>query len=310
MSYDSKNESHPKNDPRLDRYLDSLERALRPLSVSDRSEIITEIKSHVLSALERDPSSPVRDVLSALGEPEVVANRYLIERKVKPVKPPVSPIVKWLVIGFLGTLAIPFLFLTIAIFRFAPMFSWGQLRDNGFLGYSIEIDGRDEKVRIGPSRSQPEPFSGERTLEEGQKVSLNLSYGDIEIKTTSDSEFKWDCVLAGDGAGPKIEESDDGLSFTIAPASAKCLIQVPRLSPLKLVGSAGTVKLSEPGFDVDLSWQNGLVKILPAKDLTYTFDLKVTNGRTDEFLSTEGGKSIQIKVQLENGYIEKIEEEK
>src|SRR6187549_1830430 len=98
-------------DPRLESYLTSLERVLRPFPVSDRAEIITEIKSHVLSALERDPQARLDSVLSALGEPETVANRYLLERGLKPTKTSISPIVKWLIIGFLGTFAMILFFI-------------------------------------------------------------------------------------------------------------------------------------------------------------------------------------------------------
>lgn len=75
------------NDSRLDDYLTKLERLLMLFSVSDRAEIILEIKSHVHSALARDPNTQMDSILSALGEPEFVANRYLMERGMKPAKP-------------------------------------------------------------------------------------------------------------------------------------------------------------------------------------------------------------------------------
>ena len=98
------------NDPRLENYLTALDSALKPLSISDRADIVTEIKSHVMSALEREPERALDAILAALGEPETVANRYLIERGQKPSKPSISPAVKWIVIGFLGTFALILLF--------------------------------------------------------------------------------------------------------------------------------------------------------------------------------------------------------
>jgi uncharacterized membrane protein len=75
-------------DPRLEGYLAKLETVLGPFSASDRAEIIMEIKSHVLAALDRDPNASMDSILAALGEPETVANRYLMERGMKPTKPP------------------------------------------------------------------------------------------------------------------------------------------------------------------------------------------------------------------------------
>ena len=110
-----------KKDPRLESYLERLDAVLKPLSVSDRAEIVTEIRSHVLSALERGTGGGLDEVLSALGEPETVANRYRMERGLNPTRPPISPVFKWLVIGFMGTVAMCMLFAGVILWKFTPL---------------------------------------------------------------------------------------------------------------------------------------------------------------------------------------------
>ncbi len=137
-------------DPKLESYLSALERALKQLPVSDRADIVTEIKSHVLDALDRDPQKPIDSVLEALGPAESVANRYLLERGQQTVKPPISPVVKWMVIGFLGTLAMIFLFFGLLLFRFSPVLSIdGKNEKVTVLGGLVSIDGKNETVSVG-----------------------------------------------------------------------------------------------------------------------------------------------------------------
>ena len=63
---------------KLERYLGKLDNGLGSIPVSEKAEIITEMKSHILDAHAKDDSKKLEDILAAIGEPEFVANRYLI----------------------------------------------------------------------------------------------------------------------------------------------------------------------------------------------------------------------------------------
>ena len=88
-----------------------------------KAEIITEMKSHVLDAIESDQNRTVAMVLSDLGEPEQVANKYLAERGLSLQKPYKYPVVKWLVIGVLGMGMLSFLLISIVVWKFTPFIS-------------------------------------------------------------------------------------------------------------------------------------------------------------------------------------------
>lgn len=147
-------------DPRLENYLATLDRALSPLPVSDRAEIVTEIKSHVLSAMERDSATSLDSILAALGEASTVANRYLLERGLKTGKPPISPVVKWVVIGFLGTVALLVAGIVALLLQLSPVVQIdGKEEKVSLLGGFILIDG--ENVKIGGREMEgSQSFSG------------------------------------------------------------------------------------------------------------------------------------------------------
>lgn len=131
-------------DPNLESYLAKLDAALEQISVGDRAEIITEIKSHVLETQTKRPSQSLQDILTELGDPELVAKRYLQERHIQPRMPKrefsmlwLSSTIKWLVIGFLGTLSILVLIIGLIIWRFTPLVSVDELHNRVLLGGGI-----------------------------------------------------------------------------------------------------------------------------------------------------------------------------
>ncbi|MCX6111920.1 MAG: DUF1700 domain-containing protein [Proteobacteria bacterium] len=109
------------NDQKLENYLVRLEKSLGPISVSEKAEIITEIKSHVLEAQSRDNTKSTDSILASLGEPEQVASKYLMERGLEPKKPPKHPIVKWIILGFLGTISLILITFLIVLWKFTPI---------------------------------------------------------------------------------------------------------------------------------------------------------------------------------------------
>ena len=108
-----------KTERTLNDYLRRLEKTLGPISVADKAEIILEIKSHIEEA--QTSGTPLKDVLSSLGEPETVANRYLLERGLRVQRAPRHPILKWLTIGFLGSVGMVILAVLVLVWKFSPI---------------------------------------------------------------------------------------------------------------------------------------------------------------------------------------------
>jgi hypothetical protein len=288
------------NDPRLERYLETLEQSLKPLSVSSRAEIVTEIKSHVMSALDRDPAQSLDSVLNALGEAQTVANRYLLEQGRQPVKPPISPIVKWLVIGFLGTLTLVLLFAGAMAWRFWPL---------------VKIDGKKEQVSLlgglidiadDFKDSNKFQFSGSHPILDAKATSLKIKFvsGKVKILNSDSQNFIWDCESTRMESSPKVENIAKELIFDLSVAPGiNCKFSVPESTSVQIVGINGKIDLVEPTFNVDAQLANGKIGMTENADFQYRYDLKVSVGQIDDFVSSDLPDAKIIKVQLSNGVI-------
>ncbi len=293
-------------DPRLERYLGVLEQALRPFAVSDRAEIITEIKSHVFSAMERDPQTRLDTVLDALGEPETVANRYLIERGLKPTKPPISPVVKWMVIGFLCTFAMILLFTGILVARFSPL---------------VELDEKEERVSLlggmftakGSLSSDLFSFGDQRTIEgehalaTGGLVQIDFGNGKIDLQTSDDGSVHWDCQTNQKSKGKEEIRLPKGkeplvLNFAALPG-VSCDLSVPRGARIQMVGANGKIDFDEPEFSATAKLTNGKVDFKPHDGSHYQYAVGVQTGTSENFISSNHANAYKIEISVTNGAI-------
>src|ERR1035437_3908034 len=72
---------------RIEYYLLQLDRSLGALPVSQRAEIVTEIKSHIYASMEKDPNLGIEVILNGLGSAAQVAERYLAVKGIAPLAP-------------------------------------------------------------------------------------------------------------------------------------------------------------------------------------------------------------------------------
>jgi hypothetical protein len=295
-------------DPKLEAYLAALDRALGPVPTSDRADIVMEIKSHVLSSLEAHPEQNVAAVLRALGEPESVANRYLVERGLKPGKASKSPMLKWLTIGFLGTLAILALLIVFFVTRFTPLISVDEGKGHvQILGGMININGDDGGLSLGGAGRE---FSGSRRLDPAAVETLEVRFANGKLEVTGDvsDTLRWDCKGA-----PFTKTDDDKVDVKIDGKTAlldlgannivRCDLGVPLGIALKLDGGNGKVALVRPQAPVAIEMANGEVAIEPDPAKTYRYDLHVTNGKTGDFPSSDDPSALPVSVRLGNGNI-------
>ncbi len=292
-------------DPRIERYLSALEARLRPFSVGDRAEIVTEIKSHILSALERDPQVNLDHVLAALGEPEAVANRYLLERGMKPGKPPISPVVKWLVIGFLGTVAMVLLFSIFLIMKFAPLVtSVGKEEGLEVLNELLDLGNESGEGRFAMKGIlSAGRFSGDLELGAQRTIAVKFSNVKLETVNADDDTFAWECD--GVGAGAPESEVRGGVAELnlLRLIGAKCVLAVPKNAKLSLDGTNAKIELDRPLFNVHARITNGKVEITPEDGVEYKYELKVGRRNKSDFVSSEKPDAYLLHVELNNGRI-------
>ena len=312
--------------PKIENYLAILERSLKQLPVSDRAEIVTEIKSHILSALERDPNASVDSVLHALGEADTVANRYLAERGHALVKPSVSPIVKWLVVGFLGTFGLLLFFVAAIAYKFSPLIRIDGDQDRvTLLGGLVDIDGNKDTLSIGGAEitgssthsgwsfsGGSREVNGHATVAEGSDTRLLVSATNakIQVRYSDQPELGWTCRIEKDKAEPKVAEKDHQLTLDLMYLTGvKCDLRVPAKHALTLRVGNGKIMVEKPRGNLDITLSNGTLALAPDAALKYHYDLHVTNGKVAGFESSDGPDAIQIHAEVSNGKVGHIESE-
>jgi hypothetical protein len=294
-------------DARLENYLSTLDRILRPVPASERADIVMEIKSHVLSALERDPQASTESILKALGEPETVANRYLLERGLRPAKPPISPVVKWIVLGGLGCLALFVVGIVALAFAFSPILKVSEKEGKVvLLGGLIDIDESKGSVKIGDaefSAGEDKHFSGEAAVGPKGKVAVLLSNGRLTFKTAEGASLRWDCHGSEKDADPEALLRDGVQTLDMMSLRcARCEISVPKGSPAQAELNNGRISLDHPLFDVNAKLDNGRISIEAAEDVRYAYDFKINNGRADQATSA-ADPEYRIRAEVGNGKI-------
>ncbi len=301
-------------EPRLEDYLAKLDRALGAVPVGDRADIITEIKSHALEAAEREQGRDMGQILAALGEPEAVANRYLMERGLKPGKPPRAPMMKWLTIGFLGTFGLCMLFALVVLWKFTPIVKIDEKAGRvTLLGGAIDINAEEGSIVAGGKLISDglvqREVSGSKKLDPKAHQSLLVEFGNgkAELRTASDSTVRWECKVGGPGSeqpsGSFFSAQGREAKLDFSKVSAKCRLDLPKAIRAEVIGANGKFELHEIESPISVQLGNGSVGIKPNSGLQYKYDLQVTNGRIAQFESSMASNAIPIQVKLVNGKI-------
>lgn len=293
----------------LEQYLTALDRALGQISVSDRSDIITEIKSHVLEAQARDPQSSVKSILAALGEPENVANRYLMERGIKPGKPSKTPVTKWLTIGFLGTFGIASVVLMLILWRFTPVLKVDEKTGQVIiLGGLIEIsestnhatasDSARDKTRVN--------FEGEAQIDPSKVTSVDISFsnGEFDLSQSTDGALHWSCAVSRGKPAAKEDSQNRSYSLDFNSSDADCDLEIPSGINLVMRGANGEIDVNQPQSTVDVKLENGRIVISPDSSKQYKYQASVVNGSSEGLVSSNSPDAILIKLAVTNGNIE------
>ncbi|HMQ11276.1 MAG TPA: hypothetical protein PKC21_05095 [Oligoflexia bacterium] len=307
--------------PKLEVYLTQLDKALGPISVSEKAEIISEIKSHVLDTQEKNPEKSMSSILQSFGEPEAVATRYLTERGLKPATPAKRQAVKWLTIGFLGTVAMVLMFVLVLVWKFTPLIKVDEVDGRekvellgGMLKINVDedtfsFDGEDVDFKFNLSSDDDYRWVKDAKEVDGQKfkqLHIKFNNGMMELSNHDQSQLAWKCKLRGNDIGDVVQEQGDILLIDFKNLDkAKCSIRMPQDLKLKVEGKNGKIELIEPKQDADLALHNGKCEIDPEHGVKYHYDLQVNHGKMDDFVSSSSSDAVQIKVRVKNGVISK-----
>jgi|GEM_PF-1085702 len=292
---------------KLEQYLGKLDKGLGPIPVSEKAEIITEIKSHILDAQAKDGTKKLEDILSALGEPELVANRYLIERGLKPMKAPTHPIFKWLIIGFLGTFVIVVLFITLLIWKFTPLIKTQDDRVT-LLGGTIDVDKNsevyfDRSITFGgPVKVEQKAFAAAKI----KSIVIKNGSGDVKVISTKEDKavlqvgrkgHKCDLITKLDDKGELVISTSDKNDCSLTYVD----ISVPEKTNVTIETRSGNVNVENIKGNIAADTRSGNMAVVLGNNSKLKLNLTTRSGNV--MVSSPKGISIDYNINTHSGNV-------
>jgi len=298
----------------LDQYLYSLEKHLNDLSPIDRAKIIIEIEEHIKEALTKFEDKSIHQVLDDLGHPQKVANHYRLDRGLRTFKPEKHPILKWLTITFLGSVAAFFIFIIVIVWKFTPIMEIDEKQGKlVMLGGLIDINRTSGKVKIMDQYSfidnkYTNSFDGaiDFPRDELDELVVNFKSGVINFKPSIDGKLSWNCKLDTAPTEEFLNRGQDVIEMDLESFEGiSCDIQVPSNIKLTVDGKDAQITVTDPDFDTYIEINNGQVFFNPNPEIDYTYDIKVKNGLKSDYTSSTNKDAFEVRVYIENGSIQK-----
>ena len=298
---------------RIEHYLLQLDRQLQGLTVSQRAEIVTEIKSHILDSMEKDPQRDIEAILADLGQPGVVAERYLSAKGLQPRTSSGRRWLKWLAIGVAGCFAMLLITTMLGVWYLSPLVKVDENTGRVvLLGGLIDVNKRLDKVRIGGLEVSEDmknsvEVSGEEDLSDKNisVIKIPFNTAKLEVESSSDAIIKWDCK-SPTMTSLKTELAAGILTLNLDSLNlAKCEITLPAGIASEFHGVNGHMEVTKPEAPMDIALTNGKVNIQPDKSRVYDFEVHVKNGLQDFFPRANNPDAIKVRVSVVNGLVNK-----
>ena len=305
MSYDEITQK------KINEYLQSIEKCLDGINVTDRADILMELNSHIQDSYDRSDQD-VAAILKALGEPHQVANRFLIARGLKPVKPSRKPLLGKIALGFMGLSALALIALVLFIRSFFPLLEVNEEEGRVvILGGMIDVDEKNGKVSLGKGLIKVEDaeiqfdrkvtlmtdqsirvmeFRGNHTAKGQESLSFRATNGKLKLVRSEGENIEYKCelsALTGEqlNANDFIYAKDKVVNFNFDQgilSGAECKIQVPEGLAAKVHLTNGALELSNLTENVDAEITNGKIKFKRDEKTSYAFNTWVRLSRMCE----------------------------
>ncbi len=291
------------SDSRLESYLFALDKALGNMPLSQRIDILAELKTQILSKQSQDPNMSLDQILASLGQPEQIARRYNPHAMGASTPATKNPVIKWLVLGFLGTFLLFLIFITVIIFRFAPFIEWATKDINNW-DHSFDI-----KVETAKKEKPARSIVGSRATDEKSlsKIFIPFRNGKFLITYNTQKELRWECdVTEGEDSFTMAAESGGVLTLDLDKIKGvSCELSLPQSITTEINGANGDLKVRYPQAHLNVSLGNGRVQLAPDFNKFYDYNIRVKNGKADFFKSVKAKESVAINIEIQNGFVQR-----
>jgi hypothetical protein len=302
---------------KIEHYLLQLDRELAALPVGQRAEIITEIKSHIRDASERDPKRDLDSILADLGSAKTVASRYLTDKGYQTTPKPASggQWFKWLAIATVAVCAMIFFSGMAVIWYFSPLIKVDEPHGRvSLFGGMIDVNEELGEVKVGNVRVK-DAFNEHKVEVEGasdlSKLHVKLlripfNTAKLDLRSEEGTRLSWRCDTSHKMGETKVEVVSGVATLNLDALNlAKCLIRLPEGMATEIRGVNGHMDVEKPAGQLDIELSNGKVNIVADPKRTYDFDVNVKNGLQDFFPRSSAADAVKVKVSVTNGMVKK-----
>ncbi len=287
-------------DIKIEHYLRQLDRELRGLPVSQRAEIITEIKSR-LANLENPED---------LGSARAVAATYLTAHGVRA--PQTRKWVKRLAIGTVVFFGLIIFAGMSAIWYFSPLVKVDEKHGHiSLLGGLIDVDERIGKIKIGDlevngNLHDDVEVKGESDITaQVRAIKIPFNTAKLDLATAVGQKISWDC-RATSMVAPDLAVAAGVLTLNLDKLNlAKCTVSIPAGLSTEVKGVNGHMDVVSPSGPLSITLDNGKVNIKPDPKKVYDFEVRVKNGLQDFFPRSNAREAVKVKVSVVNGMVKK-----
>ncbi len=299
----------------LDSFLEKVSIELSPLRVTERAQIILELRESVLQTFKDSSNESITTVIAPLGTPAQIARKYLLEKGLTPQnikrfkksqRP--SPL-KWLVIFLLSMTALLVISVSLAIWKFTPVF---KINENSgritILGGLIDFE--LEAGTFAFSQNMAHSFNGDIPTSTGQvqRLKIDFTNGKFILRGSQDDKLSWKCKIINkmENVDPQVDKIGNTIKIDFNQTKGtKCDLAIPKNIDIKIAGINGKMQVIEPLYNIDAKMSNGQIIMRPDIDARYNVQTMVTNGHSDSFkrISSSDPTAYKINFELANGKI-------
>lgn len=299
------------SEKQINDYLGRLDKALSDVPAGARADIIVEMRENIRKAKETNPQMSCHGILEGLGEPEQLANHYLMGRGLQLQRPPKHSHFKWMVIGILGTLGLIVAFISFMAFLFTPLLKVDETTGRvQIFGGLFDIQAKNVITQLSKDGSFVfGSISGVQALApEIRAIEIRMGSGEIRVDYSEGQEINWDCDGAGKDSKTSVDAKTETMVLDFSSAFVDCDINLPE-KPLNIIAIAGEVTVRNPRQPLSIKLERGSVEIAPDPETPYKYDLKAAEEvSADEFLSSESPQAVPISIQVIDGEISKLDQ--
>lgn len=292
-------------------YLIKTEHYLKDLSPSDKANIILEIQDHLNKQVSEFPKKDIQIIISELGSPQSVANKYRRQKGISDFKEN-KPFSFFKFIFSISVILFTIFVIAIGllIWNFTPIFKIDENSNRiTILGGLIDVNGKSGKVKFMDhyqftDNNFTNSFEGSIDIieENYDELVVNFKSGTLNLTYNEQNQVNWNCKLDSPPQEDFVNRSEEIVELDFEELDGiSCDISAPTRFKTTVDATDGRVTILGPLNDTFVELTNGDIIFRPNPELDYKYELDATRLDINTFESSTAKDAIEINLTTKNG---------